>query len=193
MQLKFSVPDAFERRLARFISFDLTGRPIGRDGRIRLNFFLDMLKAVHSDENLHFFSEVFSDFLQAKCALDSISGVVGPKFGNALLVRDVARRLRKRSAFVRDGVLFGQWVEGFILPGDKVLLIDDVACDGEVLRECAENLRSAGVFVDKVIVLVDRPEGDTDSQFGSSEIQFLYVVRYTDAELQRILAQYAAC
>ncbi len=51
-------------------------------------------------------------------------------------------------------------VEGPALkPGDKVVLVDDVATTGKSLVEAKEVLDSLGVIAEKAIVIVDRNEG----------------------------------
>ena len=50
-------------------------------------------------------------------------------------------------------------VEGEFHPGERVVLIDDVATSGGTKVEAAERLRAAGLEVQDVVVLVDRQSG----------------------------------
>lgn len=192
MSLKFSDSAEFRSRLGRHIIFDPAGRPIGRDGRIRVNYFVNLLHAVHWDENLVFFSDIFSDYIRSVVAeFEELQCVIGPKLGNALLVKDVSRRLRKRSGFVRYDILFGSFLEGRVHSGDRAILIDDIASDGEVLYEGVENLKQEGVYVQGVYSLVDRTEGDAVNILKRAGIYYGFALRLSDSELQEIKASSA--
>lgn len=52
-----------------------------------------------------------------------------------------------------------QWIEGNIKEGDSVVVVDDVITTGNSVIKAITHLKEAGVFVRKVIVLVDRQEG----------------------------------
>ncbi len=50
-------------------------------------------------------------------------------------------------------------VEGIYRPGQRVLIVDDLAAGGGSLVETVEGLREAGLMVNNVVVLVDREQG----------------------------------
>ena len=52
-----------------------------------------------------------------------------------------------------------KWIEGDIKPGDRVVIIDDVATTGGSTIKAIERARSEGVDVVKAVILVDRQEG----------------------------------
>jgi orotate phosphoribosyltransferase len=56
-----------------------------------------------------------------------------------------------------------KWVEGDILPGAKVVVIDDVATTGGSTIKAIERARSEGLDVVRAVVLVDRQEGGMDN------------------------------
>jgi orotate phosphoribosyltransferase len=56
-----------------------------------------------------------------------------------------------------------KWVEGDIQPGEKVVIIDDVATTGGSTIKAIERARSEGLEVVRAIVLVDRQEGGLDN------------------------------
>ncbi|MEN2994131.1 MAG: orotate phosphoribosyltransferase [Thermodesulfovibrio sp.] len=56
-----------------------------------------------------------------------------------------------------------QWIEGNINKGDSVVVVDDVITTGSSTIEAVSRLKEAGVFVKKVIVLVDRQEGGREN------------------------------
>jgi orotate phosphoribosyltransferase len=56
-----------------------------------------------------------------------------------------------------------KWVEGDIQPGEKVVVIDDVATTGGSTIKAVERARSEGLEVVRAVILVDRQEGGMDN------------------------------
>jgi orotate phosphoribosyltransferase len=52
----------------------------------------------------------------------------------------------------------GRWVEGILLPGDRVLLMDDLITKGGSILKSAEAVRAEGGIVTDAVVLLDREE-----------------------------------
>ena len=55
-----------------------------------------------------------------------------------------------------------KWVEGDIKPGQKVVVIDDVATTGGSSVKAIQRARSEGLDVVRALILVDRQEGGMD-------------------------------
>jgi orotate phosphoribosyltransferase len=55
-----------------------------------------------------------------------------------------------------------KWVEGDIRPGEKVVVIDDVATTGGSTIKAVERARAEGLDVVRAVILVDRQEGGLD-------------------------------
>jgi orotate phosphoribosyltransferase len=53
-------------------------------------------------------------------------------------------------------------IEGFLEPGSKVVIVDDVATTGTSLSSAVEIIRANGGIVEDVVALVDRHEGAED-------------------------------
>ncbi len=86
------------------------------------------------------------------------SGII---FGSVL-----AYRLKKPFIYVRKetkkhGVK--KRVEGHLIPGWKVLLVDDLITTGSTLKQAALALRAEGAEVEHALVLVDREEGGKEA------------------------------
>lgn len=176
---------SFLQGLSSYIRHSDPAAPIGRDGRIRVNYFLDLMGAVHNAQVLDQLTKQFADYLASFTPVNSYDGIASPKRGNALLAYRTANRLGKRFCFVKEQILFGRWIEGNIGSGDKVLLIDDIASDGELLAETAEALQRAGIFVDRIAALVSRAEGDTERIARSMALDFQYLFQISDDDLCR--------
>jgi len=71
-------------------------------------------------------------------------------------------------------------IEGNIIPGEKVVIIDDVITTGASTITAIQQAQKAGLIVDKVVTLIDREEGgrenilhhinDIESVFTRTEI-----------------------
>ncbi len=53
----------------------------------------------------------------------------------------------------------GNRIEGALEPGERVVVLEDVATTGTSALEAVEALRAAGATVERVLVVVDREEG----------------------------------
>jgi orotate phosphoribosyltransferase len=56
-----------------------------------------------------------------------------------------------------------KWVEGDIHPGEKVVVIDDVATTGGSTVKAIERARDEGLEVVRAVILVDRQEGGVEN------------------------------
>jgi orotate phosphoribosyltransferase len=56
-----------------------------------------------------------------------------------------------------------KWVEGDVQPGQRVVIIDDVATTGGSTIKAIERAQSEGLEVVKSVILVDRQEGGLDN------------------------------
>jgi len=84
-------------------------------------------------------------------------------------------------------------IEGNVMPGERVVIIDDVITSGGSTITAIEIAKEAGLIVDRVIALVDREEGGRenikkyvariDAVLTRSEIMDLYIQRGNSAKL----------
>jgi orotate phosphoribosyltransferase len=56
-----------------------------------------------------------------------------------------------------------RWIEGDLTPGDRVVIIDDVATTGGSTIKAIERARSEGMDVIRAVILVDRQEGGVEN------------------------------
>jgi len=61
-------------------------------------------------------------------------------------------------------------VEGLLQPGDKVLVLDDVATTGKNILEATEAIRAEGGTVEDAVVLLDREQG-ADGNLKESHVK----------------------
>ncbi|MDR3020257.1 MAG: orotate phosphoribosyltransferase [Treponema sp.] len=91
--------------------------------------------------------------------------VVGPAMGGIVAAYEVARQLNLPAIFTeRDDSGKMTLRRGFeILPGQNILIVEDVVTTGKSSRECADALEAAGAFITALTCVVDRrAEGASD-------------------------------
>ncbi|MEM7621468.1 MAG: hypothetical protein AAF228_13660 [Pseudomonadota bacterium] len=162
-------------------------RPIGRDGRIRVNTFLDLMTAAHNPQHLDMMADYFCNWIMEISNLDEFIGIATPKRGNILLSYKIASLLNKKSCFVKHDIIFGKWIEGPVCSGDSVIIIDDVASDGELLIDSIESLRKEGIFTNKVLFFVERTEGDAKTLLHQNGTQYECCFSFSDQDLMKLL------
>lgn len=94
-----------------------------------------------------------------KEGFDRIAGIPTAGIPFASLI---AYQLRKPFLYIRQLTrLHGRErrIEGIIMPGDRVLLVDDLITTGHSLRKAAKAIRAEGGIVNHALVLLDREEG----------------------------------
>lgn len=106
----------------------------------------------------NFYQQAITEQIGTK-KFDRIAGVpiAGIPFAS-----QVAYNLKKPFLYVRKGIkLHGRErrVEGILVSGDKVLLIDDLVTTGISLKEAAEAVRAEGGVATDAVAFLDREEG----------------------------------
>jgi len=72
-----------------------------------------------------------------------------------------------------------RWIEGYVSPGDRVLIVDDVVTTGKSIIQAIEKAEDAGLKVLKVVALVDREEGGGE-KIASLGYEFAAVFTFTE-------------
>lgn len=94
-----------------------------------------------------------------KEGFDRIAGIPTAGIPFASLI---AYQLGKPFLYIRQRLRLhgrGRRIEGIIMPGDCVLLVDDLVTTGRSLRKAAKAIRAEGGIVNHALVLLDREEG----------------------------------
>jgi len=71
-------------------------------------------------------------------------------------------------------------VEGILLPGDRVLLMDDLITKGGSILKAAEAVRTEGGMVTDAVVLLDREENG-DANLAKNGIKLHYLLTTSEA------------
>lgn len=105
----------------------------------------------------------FSDqFITSQIGTKNFDRIAGVPLTGIIFASQVAYNLKKPFLYLRKGVrLRGRErrVEGVLVTGERVLLIDDLVTTGLTLKKAAEAVRAEGGVVTDAVVFLDREEG----------------------------------
>lgn len=106
--------------------------------------------------------DFYSDYITRQITVKSFNRIAGVPLTGIIFASQVAYNLKKPFLYVRKGIrLQGRErrVEGILVSGEKVLLVDDLVTTGLTLKKAAEAVRAEGGVVTDAVVFLDREEG----------------------------------
>jgi orotate phosphoribosyltransferase len=106
--------------------------------------------------------EFYAEAIASDVGLKSFDRIAAIPLAGIPFASQIAYNLRKPFLYVRKGIkLHGRErrVEGILVSGDKVLLIDDLLTTGITLKKAADAVRAEGGVVSEAVVFLDREEG----------------------------------
>jgi orotate phosphoribosyltransferase len=106
--------------------------------------------------------DLYAQTITKQIGLKNFDRVAGIPIAGIPFATQIAYNLKKPLLYVRKGIkLHGRErrVEGILVSGDKVLLIDDLVTTGISLKEAAEAVRAEGGVATDAVAFIDREEG----------------------------------
>ena len=106
--------------------------------------------------------DFYAEYITNQIGLKNFDRIAGVPIAGIPFASQIAYNLKKPFLYVRKGIkLHGRErrVEGILVSGDKVLLIDDLATTGLTLKKAAEAVRAEGGVVTDAVAFLDREEG----------------------------------
>lgn len=100
--------------------------------------------------------------LLAQHATAVTTRIGGAELGGVPLAAATAMACSKPFVIIRNAKKdygTGKMFEGKLEPGDRVLLVEDIATSGGQVLEAAQTLTEAGAVVQKIVAVIDRQEG----------------------------------
>ena len=105
--------------------------------------------------------DFYAEYITNQIGVKNFDRMAGVPLTGIIFASQVAYNLKKPFLYVRKGVrLHGRErrVEGLLVSGDRVLLIDDLVTTGLTLKKAAEAVRAEGGVVTDAVVFLDREE-----------------------------------
>lgn len=106
--------------------------------------------------------DYYSQQITTEIGLKNFNRIAGVPIAGIPFASQVAYNLQKPFLYVRKDIKqYGRErrVEGILISGDKVLLIDDLLTTGLTLKNSADAVKAEGGIVTDVVVFLDREEG----------------------------------
>jgi orotate phosphoribosyltransferase len=106
--------------------------------------------------------DFYVEQITSQIGLKSFDRIAGIPIAGIPFASQIAYTLKKPFIIVRKGVRTHgreRRVEGVLVSGDRVLLVDDLATTGLTLAEAAEAVRAEGGVVTEAVAFLDREEG----------------------------------
>ena len=129
------------------------------------------------------YSEMFSKELCDHFKKENIDIVVGPAIGGIILAYEVSRQLNVKNVFAEreNGEMCLR--RGFnVLPGQNVLIVEDVVTTGGSVKEVISLMKEIGANVVGVGSIVDRSAGKTDFGCPFFAVLSMEIKSYTPDE-----------
>ncbi|TRO53188.1 orotate phosphoribosyltransferase [Candidatus Bathyarchaeota archaeon] len=143
----------------KFGSFKLTSGKISP-------YYLDLRIVPSFPDAFKRICDLYIDLILSEIGTDGFDRIVGIPTAGMSFASIVAYHLKKAFVYVRTTEREhgrGRRVEGILLPGDRVLLIDDLITKGGSILKAADAVRAEGGVVGDVMVLMDREENGENS------------------------------
>jgi len=106
--------------------------------------------------------ESYGQYISNEIGVKSFNRIAAIPMAGIPFASQIAYNLKKPFLYVRKGIrLHGRErrVEGILVSGDRVLLIDDLLTTGLTLKKAANAVRAEGGVVTEAVVFLDREEG----------------------------------
>lgn len=126
--------------------------------------------------------DFYADQITAEIGLKSFDRIAGVPVAGIPFASQIAYNLKKPFLYVRKGVRRHgreRRVEGILVSGDRVLLVDDLVTTGLTLKKAAEAVRAEGGVVTEAVAFLDREEGGKE-KLDASGIKLHSLLRISE-------------
>jgi orotate phosphoribosyltransferase len=106
--------------------------------------------------------DFYAEQIKTQIGIHNFDRIAGVPIAGIPFASQIAYNLKKPFLYVRKGMRRHgrkRRVEGILVSGDRVLLVDDLATTGLSLRKAAEAVRAEGGVVTQAVAFLDREEG----------------------------------
>jgi orotate phosphoribosyltransferase len=121
--------------------------------------------------------DFYAEYINREIGLKNFDRIAGIPFAS-----QIAYNLKKPFLYIRKGVRrHGRQrrVEGILVSGNRVLLVDDLVTTGLTLKKAAEAIRAEGGVVEKAVAFLDREEGGKE-KLAKNGIQLHTLLRISE-------------
>ena len=126
--------------------------------------------------------DFYAEYINREIGLKNFDRIAGVPIAGIPFASQIAYNLKKPFLYVRKGVRrHGRQrrVEGILVSGNRVLLVDDLVTTGLTLKKAAEAIRAEGGVVEKAVAFLDREEGGKE-KLAKNGIQLHTLLRISE-------------
>jgi orotate phosphoribosyltransferase len=106
--------------------------------------------------------DLYTEYITTQIGTQNFDRIAGVPLAGIPFASQIAYNLKKPFLYVRKGIRHHgrqRRVEGILVSGDRVLLVDDLVTTGLNLKKAAEAIRAEGGVVKEAVAFLDREEG----------------------------------
>jgi orotate phosphoribosyltransferase len=126
--------------------------------------------------------DFYADAITRQIGLKNFDRIAGVPIAGIPFASQIAYNLKKPFLYVRKGIrLHGRQrrVEGILVSGDRVLIVDDLVTTGLTIKRAAEAITAEGGIVKEAVALLDREEGGKE-KLAKHAIQLHTLLRISE-------------
>ncbi len=126
--------------------------------------------------------EAYEDAIQRNIGLDRFDYICSVPTTGLVYASSISYKIGKPLVYVRkEGKKYGMnnLLEGYLSPGAKVVILDDVITSGNSILDAVEAVRNNGGVVSTAIVLIDRLEG-AEATLSQHDVKLISVSKISE-------------
>jgi len=127
--------------------------------------------------------DLYIKLIEKELGAENFDRIAGIPTAGMPFASVIAYHLEKPFLYIRSKMkLHGRErrIEGIIMPGNRVLLVDDLVTTGLSLRKAAKAIRAEGGLVTDALVMLDREEGGKE-RLTKDNIKLHYLLTASEA------------
>ena len=136
--------------------------------------------------------DFYAETITKEIGLKNFTRIAGVPIAGIPFASQIAYNLKKPFLYVRKGIRrHGRQrrVEGILVSGNRVLLVDDLVTTGLTLKKAADAIRAEGGVVEQAVAFLDREEGGKE-KLAKNGIELHTLLRIS--EVAKILYEIGA-
>lgn len=146
-------------------------------------YYIDLRIVPSFPDAFHRICDLYVKLIENDIGADNFDRIAGIPTAGIPFASLTAYHLKKPLLYIRPTErIHGRErrVEGILLPGNRVLLMDDLITSGGSLRRAAEAIRAEGGVVTDAVVLLDREEGGKE-KLAKDSVKLHYLLTTSEA------------
>jgi len=146
-------------------------------------YYIDLRIVPSFPEAFQRVCDLYIKLIEKELGNENFERIAGIPTAGMSFASVIAYHLKKPFLYIRPRVrLHGRQrlIEGILMPGNRVLLVDDLITTGLSLKKAAKAIRTEGGVVTDTVVLLDREEGGKE-RLARDNVKMHYLLTASEA------------